>query len=69
MIDVSLGITREELINILGKPEDTGGTSRKYKTPSVYKYNDIQYFFEPWKSGRLYLVMKYLPDGNKIQIK
>ena len=45
------GSTREELVRFLGQPDDVGGTSRKYKTPSVYKYDDLEFFFEPWQAG------------------
>jgi outer membrane protein assembly factor BamE (lipoprotein component of BamABCDE complex) len=35
---VKVGMTREEVVAILGKPADTGGTSRKYPLPTVYVY-------------------------------
>ena len=46
-----LGKTRDEVISLLGEPDDKGGTSKKYKTPSIYKYEDIEVFFEPCKNG------------------
>ena len=45
--DISLGISREELVALLGEPDDVGGTSRKYRTPGVYKYDDVEFHFAP----------------------
>jgi len=33
-----LSKSREEILDLLGTPDEIGGTSRKYKTPSVYSY-------------------------------
>jgi hypothetical protein len=60
---ISIGMTREEVVEALGPPDDVGGTSRKYRTPSIYKYGDIELHFEPWKSGRL--VMAYTEDEDR----
>lgn len=46
-------MTRDELVKSLGEPDDKGGVSRKYPTPSVYKYGEIEFWFEPYKDGRL----------------
>jgi hypothetical protein len=46
-----LGKTRDQIKAILGEPDDIGGTSRKYKSPTVYKYADIEYWFTPYKDG------------------
>ena len=35
--------SREEIISSLGQPDEVGGTSRKYKHPSVYKYANTEY--------------------------
>ncbi len=50
---VKLGMTREEVVAAVGEPDDKGATSRKYPTPSVYKYGDIELHFLPWKNGTL----------------
>jgi hypothetical protein len=44
---VRLGMTREQLRQILGDPAATGGTSRKYRVPSILKYGDLEFLFEP----------------------
>lgn len=65
------GMNREEVVSAIGEPEDKGGTSRKYKTPSVYKYGDLQLWFEPWKSGKLFAIWResihrYVPFDNPV---
>jgi hypothetical protein len=59
-----LGMTREEVIAVLGPPDDRGGTFRKYKTPSIFKYGQIEVYFEPWKTGRLTKVFIGDQEGN-----
>lgn len=61
---IRIGMTREELVASLGTPTDMGGTSRKYKTPSIYKYGDVEMHFEPGPGGRLVLVYTETPDGE-----
>jgi hypothetical protein len=51
-----LGMTREQLVSLLGKPDDTGGSSRKYRTPAIYRYGNLEYHFEPWKTGKLIMI-------------
>ena len=53
---LKFGMNREEVTYALGPPDDTGGTSKKYRTPSVYKYGDTELWFEPWKDGTLHAV-------------
>ena len=59
---VRISMTREEVIAKLGTPNDMGRTSRKYQTPSIYKYGLIQLHFEPWSTGKLWMV--YTEDGH-----
>lgn len=61
---VNKGMTRKEVIAVLGPPDDTGGTSRKYKTPSIYVYGDIELIFGDSpsnKDGGLVLAKKRVP--------
>jgi len=44
------GMTRAELRALLGEPDDVGGTSRKYKVPSVWKYGEVEFAFSAAKS-------------------
>ena len=48
------GCTSPELEAVLGPPEATGGQSRRYRRPSIWKYGDAQFFFD-WPRG-LYMV-------------
>lgn len=50
---IDLGMSREQVITILGEPDFYGGVSRKYKTPSIFKYDDIELHFTPYKNGIL----------------
>ena len=53
-----VGMTREEVVSAFGKPDLMGGTSLKYRTPSIYRYGNIECFFKPWKAGGLIFVME-----------
>ena len=61
---VSVGMTRDEVVAALGPPDDMGGTTRKYRTPRVYRYGRIEVYFEPWKAGRLHMVYTEDDEGN-----
>lgn len=63
---VKIGMTRDEVVNILGQPDDMGGTSRKYKTPCVYLYGTIELHFAPWKAGPL--IKFYTEDPDKCEL-
>lgn len=58
-----IGKTREEVIEIMGEPDHQGGTSRKYKTPSIYKYDKYEIHFGPRATDTVCLVFK--EDENK----
>ena len=47
---IALGMTRAALFLLLGKPDDYGGTSNKYKDPSIYKYGVVQMVFRPCRN-------------------
>jgi hypothetical protein len=44
---IRLGMTRKELQAILGAPNEVGGTSRKSRIDSIFKYGDVQFVFPP----------------------
>jgi hypothetical protein len=67
MIDwrrVEIGMRRDQVVEILGQPDDVGGSSRKYRTPSVFKYGHVEFHFESNKHGRLIRVYTEDADGN-----
>jgi hypothetical protein len=41
------GLTPEEVRHLMGEPEDTGGTSRRYRRPSIWLYGDVELHFRP----------------------
>jgi hypothetical protein len=43
--DLRLGMTRAEIAALLGRPDAEGGTSRKYKRPSVWRYGTMECWF------------------------
>jgi hypothetical protein len=68
MIDVSkarLGMTREEMKSIFGEPTAVGRGSRKYRTPPVYRYGQIELGFGPYKDSGLDYVMDIGESGEE----
>jgi hypothetical protein len=57
-------MSREEIVAVLGQPDDVGVTSRKYRTPAIYKYGEIELHFESWKSGKL--IRAYTEDESGV---
>ena len=51
-----LGMTRAELKAVLGEPDDVGGTSRRWKTPAILKYAELEFHFGLGPQGRLELI-------------
>ena len=43
--DLRVKMSVEQVCALLGMPEDTGGTSRKYPRPTIYVYGSIELFF------------------------
>ena len=39
------GMSKIEVEDLLGPPEDTGGTSRNNRRPSIYRYGALEIFF------------------------
>jgi hypothetical protein len=40
------GMTKAEVRELLGPPEAWGCTSRRYREPSIWKYGDVEFWFE-----------------------
>jgi hypothetical protein len=62
------GMTRQEVVDVLGEPDDKGVTSRKYKTPAVFKYGCIELYFEQYKNGVLLSVFMRDKTGMGIML-
>ena len=65
---VRLGITRDELKAILGEPDDVSTTSRKHRTPAIFKYEELEFHFEPEPDGRLSLIYMEVDNVPTISI-
>ncbi len=55
---VRLGMTRDELKALLGEPDAVGGTSRKHRTPSIWKYDELEFHFGQESDGSLWLIYR-----------
>lgn len=53
---IKLGMTRDEVVAALDEPDAKGGKTRKYPTPCIFKYGDVELHFQPWKNGKLAMV-------------
>jgi hypothetical protein len=60
---IRIGMTRGEVVQALGPPDDQGVTSRKYRTPSLSKYGEIEIHFEPWEDCKL--IRAYTEDEHR----
>jgi hypothetical protein len=47
---IRLGMTKAEVRDVLGPPDNWGNTSRRYREPSIWKYGDVEFWFERRKS-------------------
>jgi hypothetical protein len=43
--DLRLGLTKDQVIELMGQPDMVGGTSRKYNRPSIFKYGNVEVHF------------------------
>ena len=43
--DLRVKISVEQVCALLGTPDDMGGTSRKYPSPTIYVYGSVELFF------------------------
>lgn len=57
-----------DLVELLGKPTDQGGTSRKYKFPCVFKYGKVEFGFTPAKYKNENQYLFYIMDENHNQL-
>jgi hypothetical protein len=63
---VRLGMSREDLRNLFGDPDDTEGISRKHPTPALWKYDNLEFHFgSKWEDG---LSLIYLEENEVTKI-
>ena len=53
-----------ELVDLLGVEEDSGGISRKYKMPCVFKYEDLEFGFSAAKFKNQSQFLIYVMNKN-----
>ena len=64
---VPFGATRENVKELLGEPDKVGGTSRKQRIPTVYKYGATELFFS--MTGELVTVYWEDGEGNAVAVE
>jgi hypothetical protein len=60
-------MSRDEIIATFGEPELQGGTSRKYRTPCIFRYGRVEFMFAQWKSGGLEFVHEVDEFGDHVR--
>ncbi len=53
---LKMGMTRQEVVAAIGEPDDKGFTNRHERQnncPSIWKYEDLELWFESHKNGKL----------------
>jgi len=58
-----LGMSRDEMREILGEPNDTGGTTSKHKRPLIWRYADVEFHFGHALEDGLHLIYCESEDG------
>lgn len=61
--NLRLGVTAEDVRELLGPPDDVGGTSRKYPRPSIYVYGSVELFFSQSRPARCVGIWWYAHRG------
>jgi hypothetical protein len=53
---IALGCSKADVLGILGEPDLRGGTSRKHRQPSIFRYGDIEFHFGHQEAAPLWLI-------------
>ncbi len=61
--NLHLGMTADEVRDLLGTPDDVGGTSRRYPRPSIYVYGSTKLFFSRSRPARCHSLWWYAHRG------
>jgi len=66
---VRLGMHEGEVAALLGTPDAVGGTSRKYRKPSLWVYGDVELFFDRQTRRLRLMVINFwepkIPSGGE----
>lgn len=60
---IRLGCAREEIRALFGEPDAVGGATRKYRTPGIWKYGELEFHFGPKSTDALCLIYSETPEG------
>lgn len=60
---IQLGCTRQEIKSLFGEPDTVGGTSRRHKTPAIWKYGELEFHFGKG-TDELSLIYSDTEDGT-----
>ena len=66
---VRLGMTRDELKAILGEPDAISYTVGKTLTPSILRYEELEFHFEQGQNGKLWLIYSEVDDVPAVSIR
>ena len=63
---VHLGMTRDQVRQLLGVPDQEGGTSRKYRIPVILRYGDLEFLYRPGEDSlhNIYMKIPHEPSGG-----
>lgn len=63
---IRLGLTEDEVRALLGDPDATGGTSRRQRTPKIWKYGDVELHFDDQRRVQLVFFDDFdVPSGGR----
>lgn len=62
---VHLGISTDALKSAFGEPPIVGGTSRRYRTPGIWKYGDIEFHLT---TDRKYVCLIFCDTFEQLQL-
>ncbi len=67
-MSIRIGMTRAEVLEVIGEPESKGTGSNKYPRPCVWKYGPIELLFHYNQDGGLWCLFYHDPDLNHITL-
>lgn len=61
---IYINMPLQEFFDLLGTPDQIGNTTRKYKIPSLFKYQNIEFAFTPAKYKSQPQFLWYVMEEN-----
>lgn len=63
ILPVKLGMSRDQLEQLFGLPDDIGGFSQTRKQPAIWLYDGLEFHFDPSGDDRLCLIFRDDDNG------